>query len=194
MKVDGTALGVAPSTHARFYLNAQTILRKCNDICGKKCTMLSFFFHGSQQMHIVRTDAYGTDTYVVLVAQLRHLLCIRFGGTCAWVLERALTWIRQWHVSCAIYVAAIWGASLCASGVAPSMAVASMTKLHAPGRASSTDSTCSTEYEIWRNCKRCLLLSPPSSRSLRHYLMMFDVHWCTSRSWKNMLVGVHTIP
>ena len=83
MKVDGTALGVAPSTHARFYLNAQTILRKCNDICGKKCTMLSFFFHGSQQMHIVRTDAYGTDTYVVLVAQLRHLLCIRSGGTCA---------------------------------------------------------------------------------------------------------------
>ena len=54
--------------------------------------------------------------------------------------------VRQWHVSCAIYVAAIWGASLCASGVAPSMAVARMTKLHAPGRAISTHSTSSTEY------------------------------------------------
>lgn len=32
-------------------------------------------------------------------------------------------------------------------------------------------------------------------RSLRHYLMIVhDVYWCTSRSWKNMLVGLHAIP
>ena len=82
---------------------------------------------------IAKAGAAPSITQAVLVAQLRHLLCIRSGGTCAWFLwERTLTWIHQWHVSCAIYLAAIWGGSPCASGVAPSMAVASITKLHTP--------------------------------------------------------------
>ena len=51
---------------------------------------------------------------------------------CQILSKCALTCIHQWHVSCAIYVAAIWGGSPCASGVAPSMAVASITKLHTP--------------------------------------------------------------
>ena len=51
------------------------------------------------------------------------------------------TWL-----SCAIYLAAIWGGSPCASGVAPSMAVARITKLHTPGREISSDSAICAEY------------------------------------------------
>jgi hypothetical protein len=78
---------------------------------------------------------------------LPHLFCIKFGGTCAWILlEKLLTWMPLWHVGCAIYVVAIWGGSPVCFEIAPSVAVANMNKLHALGCEKSADSTCWTEH------------------------------------------------
>ena len=79
-------------------------------------------------------------------SELPHLFCIKFGGTCAWILEKLLTWMPLWHVGCAIYVVAIWGGSPVCFEIAPSVAVANMIKLHALGCEKSADSTCWTEH------------------------------------------------